>query len=226
MGIVLGLVAQSAGSTLEDTSVAKFLGRLGGRGNGATLYLGVSFILVTTMILLLVAGQLAAARDEEAQGRLDHLLVRPVGRVRWLAGRLGVATGLAVAGGLLAGAATLAGAASQHTGVDAWRLLEAGLNVVPPALFLLGLGALVLGWRPRAAVALVYGVAAWSLLIELIGGAVDASHWLLDTSVLHHVAPAPAVPPNWTSAAVLFAAGLAMAAAGTARFAGRDLQSA
>ena len=34
------------------------------------------------------AGQVAATREEEAASRLDNLLVRPVGRGRWLAGRL------------------------------------------------------------------------------------------------------------------------------------------
>lgn len=226
MGIVLGLVAQSAGSTLEDTSVSRFLSRLGGHGTGAALYLGVSFVLVATMVVLLAAGQMAAAREEEADGRLDHLLVRPVGRVRWLGGRLAVAAAMALGGGVLAGVATLAGAASQHTGVGAGRLLEAGVNVVPPALFVLGLGALALGWWPRATASVSYAVAAWSLLVELVGGAIDANHWLLDTSVLHHVAPAPALPPNWVSAGVLCAAGLAMAGLGAARFARRDLQSA
>ena len=64
----------------------------------------------------------------------------------------------------------LAGSRSQHTGVRLGSLLAAGLNVVPPALCILGIGVLVLGLRPRAATPVAYGLLAWSLLVEVLGG--------------------------------------------------------
>ena len=71
-------------------------------------------VLVALALPAVAAGQTAANREEEATGRLDNLLVRPVGRWSWLAGRLGVEAGILVALGIVAGAATWIGAASQH----------------------------------------------------------------------------------------------------------------
>jgi ABC-2 type transport system permease protein len=102
-------------------------------------------------------------------------------------------------------------------------LLEAGLNLVPPAVFLLGVGAFTFGVWPRAAVLVTYGVLAWSFLVELIGGVVRANHWLLDTSVLYHMAPAPAVSPALTSSVVLSSLGIGLGVVGGACFRRRDI---
>ena len=98
------------------------------------------------------------------------------------------------------------------------------MNVLPPALAVLGLGVLVVGVRPRAATAVVYGVLAWSLLIELVGGIGAVSHWVLDASLFHQMASAPAVGPNWEANGVMAAVGVAGTAAGAVAFARRDLQ--
>jgi putative exporter of polyketide antibiotics len=50
------------------------------------------------------------------------------------------------------------------------------------------------------------------------------NHWVLDTSVFHQIAAAPAVPPNWTTDGVLVAVGIATAAVGVIAFTHRDLQ--
>jgi putative exporter of polyketide antibiotics len=65
------------------------------------------------------------------RGRLDHLLVRPVSRWSWLAGRAAVILLVLVGAGLVAGVATWLGAASQDAGVGFTSLIRAGLNVVP-----------------------------------------------------------------------------------------------
>jgi len=103
-------------------------------------------------------------------------------------------------------------------------LLGAGVNIVPPALCVLGIGALALGLWPRASTVVVYGVVGWALLVEIIGGIGALSHWVFDTSVFHQMAPAPAVAPDWTTAAVMTAIGLACAAVGGVAFAARDVQ--
>jgi ABC-2 type transport system permease protein len=107
--------------------------------------------------------------------------------------------------------------------VSPTSLLGAGINMVPPALCVLGIGGLVFGVWPRATVAATYGVLTWSLLIQLAGGFFSSNHWLLDTSVFHHMAAAPAVGANWTSAAVLIGVGAAATLIGIAAFQRRDL---
>jgi ABC-2 type transport system permease protein len=73
---------------------------------------------------------------------------------------------------------------------------------------------------------IVYGLVAWSFLIELIGGIVNANHWLLDTSVFHQLAGAPAVAPDWISAGILIGLAILATAVGARALQRRDLASA
>jgi ABC-2 type transport system permease protein len=224
-GLVLGLVAKSAGSAISSSSsLTRAFSRLG--AVGAEAYLGVAFLLMAVLVAFVASGQISSARAEEAEGRLDHLLVRPVSRWSWLVGRLGVVTVVLLLGGLVAGVFTWLGAASQQSGVSFGTVLQAGLNVVPPAVCILGLGALVFGIWPRASTVATYGVLVWSFLVELVGGIVGLNHWVLDTSVFHQMAAAPAVSPDWTSGGVLLAVGVVAGLAGVIAFNFRDLQSA
>lgn len=224
LGLMMGVIAKSVGTALAgNPAIRQALDRLGGRGAGASAYLAVTFLIVALLISAIAASQAAAARTEEAEGRLDHLLVRPMLRSSWLAGRLVIVTGAVLAAGLVAGLSTWVGAASQNAGVGLGTLLQAGVNLAPPALFVLGVGVLTFGLRPRAVATVTYGVLAWSFLVEIIGGIVNASHWVLDTSVLHHMAAAPAVHPNWVSAGILAGLGLLAAVAGGVAFRRRDL---
>ncbi|HSS09086.1 MAG TPA: hypothetical protein VLL25_04320 [Acidimicrobiales bacterium] len=226
-GLLFGLVAQSAANAASgSTTVQEALSRLGGRHGGAAAYLGLTFVIVATLIALVAAGQVVAGREEEAEGRLDNIVVRPYPREGWLAGRLAVAVVLLIGCGIAAGVLAWVGAASQHSGLGFGSLIKAGINTVPPALFVLGVGALVHATLPRLTGPAVYGVVAWSFLIEFVGSIVKTNRWLLDTSVLYHVAPAPATNPHWDSAAVLGLLGVAAAVGGTFLFARRDLVSA
>jgi ABC-2 type transport system permease protein len=227
LGFVEGLIAKGAAVAVTGSAaVERALGRLGGRNGGVVAYLGLSFLITAIALTLVAAGQAAANREEEATGRLDNLLVRPVGRWSWLAGRLAVEAVILLILGLVAGAATWIGAATQHSGVGFGSLLQGGLNAVPPALFLLGAATLVHGAVPRLVTPVTYGLIAWSFLVEFVGSVINMSHWVLDTSILYHLAPAPAAPPRWGSAAVMVALGAAGALGGAALFRRRDLISA
>ncbi len=226
-GLVFGLVAQAAGTALRGAQgIEQAIERLGGTSAGAASYLGFVFVIAAGLVAIAVAGQITAARNEEAAGHLDNLLVRPVARWRWLVVRLGVALGLVVVASALAGVAAWIGAVSQHADVGFGELLEAGLNVVPPAVFVLGIGALAFGLWPRGAVGVAYGIVVWSFIVETIAAAFDSNHWLRDTSPLLHIAPVPAADPNWTAAVWLVGLGLLAAALGVAAFGRRDLASA
>jgi ABC-2 type transport system permease protein len=226
-GFVFGLVAQAAGTALRGAKgLERAIERLGGTAPGAASYLGFVFVIAAGLMAIAVAGQVTAARNEEASGHLENLLVRPVARWRWLTVRLGVALALVVLASALAGFAAWVGAASQHADVGLGELVKAGLNVVPPAVFVLGIGGLAFGVWPRGAIGIVYGLVVWSFLVETIAAAFDSNHWLLDTSPVLHIAPVPASDPNWTAAAWLVGLGLLAAIVGTAAFGRRDLVGA
>ena len=225
--VLIGTVAEASTKDITgNNTVVKAIGRLGGHGSLVAAYLGLTFLVVALMTALVAAGQVTAIWAEEADGHLENLLVRPLGRTAWLGGRLGLSAVVLVAAGILAGVGAWVGAASQHSGVSFSSLVVAGLNVVPPSLFLLGLGALALGACPRRTSATVYGYLAWSFLVEFLGAVVHANHWLLDTSVFFHVVPAPATSPNWTSGAVIVGLGVACAAVGGYLLNHRDIVGA
>jgi len=223
-GLILGLSTKTMQDVWANQSGGIFA-RLGGSSGGAT-YLGLVFLIITLLVATAAAGQVAATREEEAEGYLDHLLARPVARGSWLAGRLAVAAAALVGAGLVTGLLTWVGATSTGADLRLATVLAAGVNVIPAGIFLLGVGTLLHGLAPRFAAPVAYGLVAWSFLVEIVGAALGASRWLLDTSLLHHFARAPAAPVRWDSAAILVAIGLVAAVIGAIAFIRRDLKGA
>ena len=223
---VLGLVGKSVGKTASQSQFVQNLSsRLGATHTGTVTFLGFAMIMVTTMIALAGAGFVGAASDDEISGRAEAVLVRAVSRTRWLAGRVTVAllsvTGLGLASGIVLWLASR----TNGTGLSLSTLLGAGLNAVPVAVVVIGAGTLIDGLSPRLTSAVAYGLVAWSFLDELVGAAVGAPSWILDLSLLHHVALAPAADPRWSTNALLVVIGLAAATTGLVAFGRRDLQN-
>jgi len=223
-GLLYGLIAKSAGATISGSSVRQVFSKLGAPGTGVNAVLGVCFLILAVLVAFVAAGQITAARAEESDGRLDHILVRPVSRARWLAGRLLVGGLVVLAGAVIAGLCCWFGAASQHAGVSLVTLLDAGVNLVPPAIVIGGIGVLVFGIRPRSTSAVVYTLLGWSLVIVVVGGIGATNHWILDTSVFHQMAAVPDVSPHWEANGVMTGLGLTSACLGLVAFRRRDLQ--
>lgn len=222
--LLLGFVAKQAGTSFNNTpSIVSAFHRLGLNASGADSYLGLSSLIVASYIGFLAASATAAMREEEADGLVESFLVRPVARWRWFLDRFALICGVVTAGGLLAGVFTWIGAASTHAGVSVSSLVAAGLNTVPPAICIVGIGVLTMGLAPRATAWVAYGVLIWSFLVKLLGDVLRLSHWVLDTSVLQQMAPAPAVQPDWASAGALVALGLLGVVIGGFAFNHRDL---
>jgi len=222
--LIFGRIAKPAGAAIGGSnSLNTVLSKLGAHGVGARAYLGVAFLIMAIMLGFVAVSQVTAARGEEAGGRLENLLVAPLSRWSWLRGRVLEAVTVLVLGGLGVGIFTWIGAASGHAGLPFSSLVDAGLNVVPPALLVLGAGIFVSGTWPRATSIAVYGVILWSVLVTVIGGFADNSHWLLDTSMFHQMAAAPASAPNWASGGIMVALGAVAAIIGGFAFRHRDL---
>lgn len=222
--LVVGLITKGTEQLWANQTGGLFV-RLTGATGGA-VYLGIVFLLFASLIALAAAGQAAATREEEAEGYLDHLLARPVGRLSWLTARFVVSAGVLCAVGLLVGTFAWVGAAAGGSSIGLLRMLAAGVNLVPAGILVLGVGTLVHGVAPRVAATVAYGLVAWSFLLEVVGTSLRLNHALLDLSVFHFVARAPAADVRWGGAAALAAVGLTAAAAGAWRFARRDLAGA
>lgn len=219
MGIIAKLTTTSVPSSLRDT-----LDKFGVKGNFADQYLGVAFLLVATLVALLPASQVAAANEEESSGRLVHVLAGAERRTRWFVGRLALTVLAIVVAAGLAGVAGWVGARSQGVDVTFVTMLGAGLNVVPTALLVLGIGAVVLAVAPRAAAAAVYGVVIGSLVIDLAGSLVASMPWLTKLSLFHYMALAPAKTPTPATLAWTVAIAAGLCAVATWLFDRRDVQ--
>ena len=225
-GLLIGLVARTAAEAMAESTGGDLLGRLGIIEQGTRAYVGVSFVFITVALATAAAGQVAATRDEEGSNRLENILVRPVGRRRWLAGRLTVSVGLLVVAASAAGTGTWIAGRVGDLEVAGSDLALAAANALPAAVLVLGAGTLLHAIVPRRAAALTYAGVAASFLLEIVGSAVDLPSWVLNASVFHHVAPAPAVDPDWPAAAVLVALGAVAAGLGMHALTRRDIEAA
>jgi ABC-2 type transport system permease protein len=225
--LIVGFIAKAASNAITASKSARaMIARLGAHGVGARLFLGVTLLVAALLIALVAAGQVSSIRSGEADGQLDNLLVRPVSRRRWYGANVVLAAaGLAVAG-VLTGVCGWLGEAAVHSGVPFPTMVDAGANLVAPALFVLGFGTLCFGVVPRAAPAATYGLVVWAFLVDLVGGVVGLNHWLLDTSLFHQVSAAPAVGPDWVLNGTLAGLGILGGLVGGVTFVRRDLAGA
>jgi ABC-2 type transport system permease protein len=231
-GLLYGSLAKSTGQAFASSgSLRRFTGSLTHVAQrqlqleGTRVFAGIIFLMLMALIMAYVASAVGRMREDEAEGYLDNLVVRRVSRERWLSGRTGLILAVLVAAGVLGGIAFWAAAASQHAGLSVRELLLAGVNAAAPAALLLGIGVLVLGFIPRLTSVVCWGLLAWAFLLDMLGSAINVNHWVMDTSLLYHVALAPAVNPDWRIVGTYLAIGCAAALLGGWRFTQRDLQS-
>jgi ABC-2 type transport system permease protein len=225
--VVLGVISKSISSAGIPKSAERTLEQLGA---GSVLtprgYLGFSFVFFVLAISMFACTQIAAARHEEAGGRLETLLSLPVSRRAWLGGRLLIAAGSATAIALTAGALSWVGAASAGVSLSLWRMLEAGANCLPVATLFLGLAALLYAAFPRPGPGIAYALVSAAFVWQLFGSVLGAPTWLLDLSPFRHVGLVPAQSFRAGPAAIMVAIGAAGSLAALAVFARRDLSAA
>lgn len=221
---VIGTVSKSVASAGLSANVKQQLHKLGSVQIATPSgYIGLTFLFFVLAVSLFCCGQLAAARSEEAEGRLETLFALPQSRTHWLAGRLALAVCGAVVIALAAGLGAAVGASVAGAHVSWPHLVEAGLNCLPASVLFLGVGALLVATVPRLGVGAAYALVILAFVWELFGALVGVPVWLLAVSPFHQLGLVPAAPFRATSAAGMLALGGAAAAAALVRFRDRDL---
>jgi ABC-2 type transport system permease protein len=233
-GLMVGIVAVAFGLMARDfaeaaaalpatIAVVEQMGIIG-LDTPAGIVAWTLSLFVALLVAVFVAGQVAAIREEEATWRIEHLLTRPVGRTRWLVTRLLTVVAatvlIAAIGGIGAWLATVV-VDVPITFVDG---LLAGLNVVPVALLVLGIGIGLFGLMPRLAVPLTYGLVVAAFTLDFVGGLLDLPEWVLELSPFRHLASVPVVGMDLGAALVMVLVGVVAAAIGVMGFRRRDLQ--
>jgi ABC-2 type transport system permease protein len=229
-GALYGALARSAGQAFATSGNLRRLSgdlthaaRPGLVSTGARAYAAIIFLLLATLLTAFAASAVGRLREDEAEGYLDNIVVRPVSRQRWLAGRTALMLAVIVLAALLGGTVFWLAAAAEHAGLGFGQLVQAGLNSAAPAIAVAGLGILLLGFAPRLVTAACWAIVAWGFMVDLLGQVIPVSHWIMDTSLLQHLALAPAVSPSWRICLTYLGICAAATALGSWRFSRRDL---
>ncbi len=87
--MAMGAVAKAAGEAMAaSASTGNYISDITKNAvMGASTYMGIAFLMFMTAIMILAASAINSLREDEAEGYLDNLLVGPVSRMRWMAGR-------------------------------------------------------------------------------------------------------------------------------------------
>lgn len=173
-----------------------------------------------------VAFRLGAARNEEASGRADVLLVLPVTRWRWLGGHVIATVGNVLVLMMAAAISMWVSVRATDARASAGDVIAAMANPLPVVLVFLGLGVLLLGLLPRLAVAITATVAVAMYVLQMVGPLLEWPEWLLNLSPFRHLANAPIAPVSWTASGWLVAVALLLGALGFVAFQRRDLTGA
>ncbi|MEY2472414.1 MAG: polyether ionophore transport system permease protein [Actinomycetota bacterium] len=220
---VFGTVSTAVSDAFKsDSSVSDIFNRLGA-DISARGYVGVTFVMLSAALGLTAATFVGACRAEEADGRLEVLTAGPLRRRTWLGTRVAIGAASLVLLGVIVGVGGWVGVATSGGDIGFGDMLLAGLNTVAPALLVLGVATLAYGVVPRIGTQVAYALVAWSFLVEMVGALVNLNHFVVDTSIIHHLAAAPAVDPRWGSALLMVAVALACAVGGTLALQRRDL---
>lgn len=192
LALVLGAVASSVSAAGISPSMQKEIARFGaGSIATPTGYLSFVFMIFIFATTLFACSQMAAARQEESDQQLETLLAQPVGRTRWLTGRLSITVAATAALSALAGLLTWTGAASQGVDASLPRLLEAGANCLPVSLMVLGWSALAYAVVPRVSAAVSYSAVSALFLWYLVGSALGLPKWVVGLTPFEHIGLVP-----------------------------------
>jgi polyether ionophore transport system permease protein len=225
--LIIGVISKSISSAGISKQLQDEFAKLGtGSVVTPTGYIGFSFIFFVLVLSLFGCSQVAAARHEESDERLETVLALPVGRRQWLGGRLWLASAAAIVISLSCGLFAWVGAASQGVGLSLPRMLEAGANCLPVALLFLGIAALAYAVVPRASSGIAYGLVTVAFLWELFGSLFGAPKWLVHLTPFAHVGAVPAQSLRVLPAMIMVGAGAVCAAASLVAFTRRDLMGA
>lgn len=223
-GAVYGSIADDIERLIDDNpAFADLLAQL----QGASL---VDAFFATSISLLgaVSAGAMTAAlmrlRTEESAGRVEALWASPLSRWRWAGEHLtmvlaGSVVVLAAAGlGLGVSYAVVTGEASQIA-----RLTVSTLATLPGVVALGAGGVMVIGWRPRLAMAMWVALGV-VVIVDFFGELLRLPQWVRWVSPFRHLSAVPAESMNWLAFSAVTAVAVALGAVGLVGLRRRDLQ--
>jgi polyether ionophore transport system permease protein len=226
-GVVIGALSSSTGNGAISPQLQREIAKLGA-GSIATPagYLGLTMLFFILAVCVFACVQLAGARHEEAEGRLETLLAEPLGRLRWLGGRVTGAVAIVVGLSMLSSLGAWTGSVAAGMAVPLSKMAEAGLNFLPTAFLFLGIATLAYAVVPRMAGMLSYGLLTLAFIWQLVGSVIQVPTWLRDATPFAHIGLVPAAPAQITAGLAMVGTAGSLLLAAAVAFQRRDLSGA
>lgn len=223
IGTIGILVPQMSDVFESSETMRETIQSIGGVGALVPTFMSAMMAIVCLMVFAYVIHGLGKLRGEEASGHLENLLATRLSRLKWLSLHalivlVGAVVMLAATGGLL----TVLTNMLSDFGVDVWEYTLAGLSYVPVMLVFMALYLALFGIVSRLAGGLTwlyFGFVAFALWI---GPILQLDQWVMDLSIMEHVAAPPAEDIVWRPLLVLSAIALGLILIGLATFRRRD----
>lgn len=224
LGFVFGYFATSITDLIsEDSPIAAALAS--GAANPDDL---VGAFLVSVMSLVSIFAAIPSVqvmqrvRSEEMDDRVEPIMATATARPRYYAANVAFALALPVVYMAIAGLVIAALTSGADLGVQFGEVWLQALVMVPAIWTIIGISVLVVGARPRVAVAAWAGVAA-TFVITLLGPSFKFPDWALGISPLWHAPHLIVTDTDWTGLGWVSLFTAVFLAVGFAGFRRRDL---
>lgn len=227
--LVFGLLARDFAAAMVDlpdtVAMAAQIGMVGIDTTGGVVGALVGGFLILVVSLFAVALG-SAIREEEATWRIEHLLVRPLGRTAWLLGRVVTAAAAIIVLALASGLVAWLGTAITGDSIGLGDALAVGANMIPLPLAFLGMTVALLGVAPRHAAGVGFAAVIGTYVLDIVGGIMDLPASVLELGPFRHVAAAPVESVALVPTLVMLAVAIVGVALGAVVFRRRDLREA
>jgi hypothetical protein len=168
------------------------------------LWFGTFLFIISGLAIAQVNGWAA----DDGEGRLEAMLAAGASRPRVVVERIAA---LLVVAGLVAGVSsvvTFYGARALDIVIPGDRMVAATADVLPVVFAFGGIGAALVGWRPRIAVVLLGAVAVGSYFVQQFYAIFQWPDWVGQLSI-YQLYGTPLSRDDWAGIATLVAIGLA-----------------
>jgi ABC-2 type transport system permease protein len=222
LGLFYGIVGDEADELFADNpELQDFFAQLG-QADLTDAFFATALLMLALIGSGFVVGSTLALRREETSGRAEPVLATPTGRPRWAWSHLAVTViGTVLVLGVAGAGAGLGYGAVTGEVDQVWRLTGAMLALVPSALVLAGVTALLFGVAPRAT-PLAWIALAVVVVDGVLGDLLGLPRWLRLVSPFQHAPSLPAEELRVLPLLVLLVVAAALLAAGVAAYGRRD----
>ncbi|MFV0632543.1 ABC transporter permease [Demequina sp.] len=199
LGFVFGYFATSITELISADSPMALA--LAGGDVSAQALVAAFVVMILSMIGIFAAipsvQVMLRVRSEEMEDRLEPVLATAVARPRYYAANVALSLALPVAYLAIAGLVVATLTSGSDLGVDFGDVWFQAMTIVPATWTIVAVSVLVVGARPRVAVAAWAGVAA-SFILTLLGPSFKLPDWALGISPVWHVPDILLPDPDWT----------------------------